>query len=250
MFSELFHTFWRYSLLINSSRNIYFPAPSHGNGYIALPQEKPYYFDDILLINALRKVCFWQSPILWQWIYLHCHKRNSTTLQVGSLSRGSALFGNQVWRFKSFPKVFLTEPLQCARYIKAHLRGPVSHVLPLQSLGSEWDIGRDLVASLQIFQFKASSAGEGKWSHARSGLDRQHLLQHQCVSAREASGASGHPLLQYQHVILAGASRLASAGLDKNRLFQYYHIWAHFRMWPDMESGSVVKRYLMLLVIN
>ena len=58
MFSELFYTFWRYSLLINSSRNIYFPAPSHGNGYIALPQEKPYYFDDILLINALRKVCF------------------------------------------------------------------------------------------------------------------------------------------------------------------------------------------------
>ena len=222
------------------------------------------------------KFVFWQSPIPWQWIYLHCHKRNSTTLQVGSyagvnqidpqggkvtpslqgvvklppLCRGSALFGNQVWRFKSFPKVFLTEPQQCARYIKAQLRGPVSHVLPLQSLGSEWGIGRDLVASLQIFQFKVSSAGEGKWSHARSGLDRQHLLQHQCVLAREASGASGHPLLQYQHVILAGASRLASAGLDKNRFFQYYHIWAHFRMWPDMESGSVVKRYLMLLVIN
>ena len=120
-------------------------APSYGNGYIytAIRETPPPCKLDLL--NERGKS-------------YHPYRG----VKLPPLSRGSALFGNQVWRFKSFPKVFLTEPQQCARYIKAHLRGPVSHVLPLQSLGSEWGIGRDLVASLQIFQFKVSSAGEGK----------------------------------------------------------------------------------------
>ena len=79
------------------------------------------------------KFVFWQSPILWQWIYLHCHKRNSTTLQVGSSytgvnqidpQRGISTFRKSGLAFQKFSKSFLNgAPTVCQIY-KGTAAGP------------------------------------------------------------------------------------------------------------------------------
>ena len=167
---------------------------------------------------------FWLNPFPWQWVFytatretLPLWKLDLDTegaklpplLQRGvklTLLRGDQHFP-EIWfcRFKFFPKVFLIEPQQCARYKKAQLRGPSSHVLPLQCLGSEWvptryqgrDIGRSLAASpqndsIQKLAFagadvEAGGAMPGQGWHSQPPL--QHQYQHQHVSAGEAGGA-------------------------------------------------------------